>query len=90
MGVSICQNLATAWAETLCLLAIKCPHLEGFVLSLSLCWVKISWGLSKMSMDMCCFKVALKLEFFSGIWQYGNRDFQHSDIGLKCLYLGLS
>lgn len=45
-----------------------------------------------MSMDMCWSKIALKLEFFSGIWQYGNRDFQHSDTGLKCLYfvLGLS
>lgn len=64
MRVSFCQNIATAWAEMLCLLAIKCPHLDGFVLSLSLCWIKISWGLSKMSMAMCCLKIALKLEFF--------------------------
>lgn len=64
MGVSVCQSIATAWAEMLCLIAIKCLHLDGFVLSLSLCWIKISWGLSKMSMDMGCFKIALELEFF--------------------------
>lgn len=42
-------------------------------------------------MDMCCSKIALKLEVFLEFGSMGT-DFQHSDIGLKCLYfvLGLS